>query len=209
MKTALKVWRQLFAVVFVTFVAQGALLAQEHPQTPSQKTKGAVDKFREAPTTLGKKFQGLTDAARAKLQQVLGRKPNADANRDSGDVNPPTGKTEPAAERFAPAGTRDPFLPFNLKTKANSQPRQNLSPLERFELGQLKIVGIVWDSKEPRAMVEDTAGLGYIVKVGTPIGNSEGKVKSIHRNEIIVEESYKDIHDAKRKRDVSMKLSTE
>ena len=84
-----------------------------------------------------------------------------------------------------------------------------MSPLERFELGQLKIVGVIWDLKEPRALIEDTAGLGYIVKVGTPIGSNDGRVKAIGRSEVIVEEFYEDSSGARRKRDVSMRLPTE
>jgi type IV pilus assembly protein PilP len=87
--------------------------------------------------------------------------------------------------------------------------RENLSPLERFDLGQLKIVGIVWDIKEPRAMIEDAAGLGYVVKIGTPIGSNDGKVKAIRRDHVIVEESYEDAYGARKRRDVSMKLLTE
>jgi Tfp pilus assembly protein PilP len=76
-------------------------------------------------------------------------------------------------------------------------------------LGQLKLVGVVWHVKEPNAMIEDSVGLGYIIKVGTPIGTNEGKVKAIKPNEVIVEEAYVDLFGAKKKRDVSMKLSVE
>ena len=106
-------------------------------------------------------------------------------------------------------GGRDPFRPMTLRTKVNTRARENLSPLERLDLSQLKVVGIIWDIKEPRAMVEDTAGLGYVVKVGTPIGSNDGTVKAIHRNQVIVEESTADIYGVRRKRDVNMKLATE
>ena len=122
---------------------------------------------------------------------------------------PPKKAETPAAARFSREGKRDPFRPITSKTNSASRPRENLSPLERVELGQLKVVGIVWDIKEPRAMVEDSAGLGYVVKVGTPIGSNEGKIKAIHRSEVVVEESYSDFYGAKKKRDVSMRLSTD
>jgi type IV pilus assembly protein PilP len=76
-------------------------------------------------------------------------------------------------------------------------------------LGQLKVVGIVWNMKEPQAMIEDTAGLGYVVRKGTAIGSNEGKVKAIQRDQIIVEENYEDAYGVQKKRDVSMRLSTE
>jgi Tfp pilus assembly protein PilP len=58
-------------------------------------------------------------------------------------------------------------------------------------------------------MVEDSAGLGYVIKVGTPIGNHDGKVKAIHRNEVVVEEFYSDDYGTRTKRDVGIKLLTE
>jgi len=98
---------------------------------------------------------------------------------------------------------------MTLRAKVVSRNRENLSPLERLDLGQLKIVGIVWDIKEPRAMVEDTSGLGYTVKVGTPIGSNDGKVKASHRNQIIIEEISADVYGQRKSRDVSMKLATD
>ena len=58
-------------------------------------------------------------------------------------------------------------------------------------------------------MIEDTSGLGYVVRNGTAIGSNQGKVKAIQRNRIIVEENYEDAYGVPKKRDVSMRLSTE
>jgi type IV pilus assembly protein PilP len=207
----LKVFGQLlFLAGFLSFAAWEIVSAQEEDfQTPAQKTKDAIGKFNKAPAAFGKALTDLKEAAGAKLKG-LGGKARTDAKAQSSDVGVPQKKSDAAAtEPFSPAGKRDPFRPTTLKAKVGSQPRENLSPLERFELGQLKVVGIVSDTKEARAMIEDTAGLGYIVKVGTPIGSSEGRVKAIHRNEVVVEESYADFHGTKKKRDVSMKLPTE
>jgi type IV pilus assembly protein PilP len=98
---------------------------------------------------------------------------------------------------------------MTLRTKANRPTRENLSPLERLELSQLKLVGIIWDTKDPRAMVEDNAGLGYVIKIGTPIGSHDGKVKAIHQAEVVVEEFYSDDYGARKRREVGMKLLTD
>lgn len=119
-------------------------------------------------------------------------------------------KTEPAEGlRVAPVGRRDPFRPITLNVRANVRRRENLSPLERYDLGQLNLVGIVWDIKEPTAMVEDTSGLGYVVKVGTLIGSNDGKVKEIKRDGLIIEEVFVDLYGAKKRREVSMRLAVE
>jgi len=185
------------------------LMAQDSLQTPSQKTKESVEKFNQAPATIGKAIQEMTEAAKAKLQGLVG-KSGAGEKAAAGDLDWKSKKAESAAgEHIAPQIKRDPFRPMSLRTKSNARPRANLSPLERFELGQLKVVGVVWDIKEPRAMIEDSAGLGYSVKVGTPIGSNEGIVKAIHRNGVVVEEWYEDFNGTRKKRDISMGLATE
>jgi type IV pilus assembly protein PilP len=111
--------------------------------------------------------------------------------------------------RSSSGGKRDPFRPLALKAKVSPRPQESLSPLERYEIGQLKLVGVVWDVEEPKAMVEDATGLGYIIKVGTPIGANEGKVKSIKPTEVVIEESYTDFYGARKSREISIKLLAE
>ena len=177
-------------------------------ETPSQKTKEAVDKLLRAPSAVSQSLQNLGNAARAKLQDAVTETKSMKANTDGSA--PAEQKSEPqSAGNFSTAGKRDPFRPFTLSTRTNSRPRENLSPLERYDLGQLRLVGIVWHIKEPTAMIEDSVGLGYIVKVGTPIGANEGKVRAIKPSEIVIEETYVDLYGAKKKREVNIKLSVE
>jgi len=193
----------------------GGGLAQESLRTPSDKTKEALEKFHNAPTSIGKTLQGLGEAAKDKLRQTLGGKPEAGGARaedkpERVDLEVP--QRAPQGDAPVPAlkaGSRDPFRPMSLRAKVTTRARENLSPLERLELSQLKVVGIIWDIKEPRAMFEDKAGLGYVIKVGTPIGSNDGTVKAIHRNQVVIEESTADIYGVPRKRDVTMNLATE
>ena len=202
--------RLSLAVAFLEVFARGTTMAQDSTQLPSQKTKDAVEKFGNAPATIGKAFQDMTDTVKNKRRQGLSVKAEPQDKASPGELDSQGKKAEaPAGVHVAPQINRDPFRPMNLRTKTPPRARENLSPLERFELGQLKIVGVIWDLKEPRALIEDTAGLGYIVKVGTPIGTNEGTVKAIGRSEVIVEEFYEDSSGARKKRDVSMRLPTE
>jgi type IV pilus assembly protein PilP len=193
-------------------VLLGNVAAQE--STPSQKTSDAIQKFTQTPKAISRSLEALTEAAKKTLQQAVGEKPATSSKATSDDLTTPPKQSErPAAARFSPDGRRDPFQPMTLRTKNSSRPRENLSPLERLDLGQISLVGIVWDEKEPKAVVEipeagDTAR-GYIVKIGTPIGTADGKIKGITRNEVIVEEFYTDTHGVKRTREVSKKLTTE
>jgi len=199
-----KIFAGLTVLTILLFPVKGRM--QEEKESPSQKTKEAIDKLKKAPEAIGKKLEALRDAVTTKLQGAGDDK----TQKAEEDLTVPKRKTsEPERPRYSPAGQRDPFRPMTLKTKVRSRPRESLSPLERYELGQLKLVGIVWDVKEPRAMVEDATGLGYIVQPGTLIGPNEGKVKAIKPAEVLIEESYIDFYGAKKSREVSMKLAAE
>lgn len=186
------------------------VIAQENIQTPSHNTKQAVEKLSKTPASIGKSLEALTGAANARLKEIIGDKPQVKAKVDLDDTSRLLRKTpEPEPSKHVRRANRDPFRPSSIQTRTVSPSRDNLSPLERLELGQLKVVGIVWDVKEPKAMIEDAAGLGYTVLIGTPIGGSEGKVKAITRNQVVVEESFQDFSGKKKTRDVLMRLSTE
>jgi type IV pilus assembly protein PilP len=190
--------------------AGGARGAEEAIRTPSDQMKDAVDKLNKSPATIGKSLQGLTDAAKAKLKQTFGSGAKTDTKAEPVDLNVPKKTPEtPASSRALKEGNRDPFRPITLNRRTNVRQRENLSPLERYELGQLKLVGIIWDIKAPTALVEDTSGLGYVVRVGTPIGANDGKVKMIRPDALLIEEEYIDLYGAKKKREVSMGLAVE
>jgi len=99
---------------------------------------------------------------------------------------------QPQAPPYNPAGRRDPFRPFTLDIRPEA--RTQLTPLQRYELGQLSVVGTVWELSPPRAMVEDSVGMGYIVTVGTPIGRNGGVVTAIEPQRVLVEERVLDFY---------------
>jgi Tfp pilus assembly protein PilP len=195
-------------VCTILLFAPGFTGAQEKLETPSQKTKEAVDKLLRAPSVVGKSLQDLSNAAKAKLQDAIAETKPTKANSD-GPAPAEQKSDSQSPVNSSTVGKRDPFRPFTLNTRFNNRLRENLSPLERYDLGQLRLVGVVWHVKEPSAMIEDSVGLGYIVKVGTPIGANEGKIRAIKPNEIIIEETYVDLFGAKKKREVNIKLSVE
>jgi type IV pilus assembly protein PilP len=109
---------------------------------------------------------------------------------------------------YDPAGKRDPFRPFILDLReANLE--EPLTPLQRYDLGQLTVVGVVWNVHPPRAMIEDSIGMGYIVTVGTPIGRQQGVVKAIEPHRIVVEERVIDFYGQEQTAQVTMELPTE
>jgi type IV pilus assembly protein PilP len=103
-------------------------------------------------------------------------------------------ETDADSYRYNPEGKRDPFLsPFYRKPE---QPllEEAQTPLQRFDLGQLKLVGVIMEEREPKALIEDSGGLGYIVTKGTPIGSKGGIIKAIEPRRVVVEEYEVDFY---------------
>jgi Tfp pilus assembly protein PilP len=183
-------------VVLFAFAQLG--LAQDEKSLPSQKTKQAVDAFNAAPAGVAKTLEALKQT----VQEKIGKgSPQSGTPADPLALPDRSDKAE--TPHYSSAGKRDPF---QAPMKTQPKRRENLSPLERFDIGQLNLVGVVWDLKDPRAMVEDSAGLGYIVRIGTPIGTNEGKIKQIKPAEVVIEESYIDFYGARKNRQVSMRI---
>ena len=110
---------------------------------------------------------------------------------------------------YSPAGKRDPFVPFlKVEPKDVRAGMDNVPPLQRYELAELKFVGVIWGPKAAYALVEDAEGKGYTVAVGTKIGRGGGVVVRILDGEILVKEERRDHDGAKVVRQSSMKLQS-
>jgi type IV pilus assembly protein PilP len=104
-------------------------------------------------------------------------------------------------------GRRDPFRPprVNQQTLAG----EARTPLQRYDIGQLRLVAIIYNATSPTAVVEDDAGLGYIVRVGTPIGANGGAIKAIEHGKVRVEEESIDFYGERQTSEVVLELAAE
>jgi type IV pilus assembly protein PilP len=102
---------------------------------------------------------------------------------------------------YTPSGKIDPFEPL-VKDESPQAPtttikpvkRERNSPLEKIDLGQLKLVAIIASGSGNRALVEETSGKGYVLKEGTFIGLNSGKVVGIALDKVLIEEEYEDAY---------------
>jgi len=106
------------------------------------------------------------------------------------DVYDPQGKLDP----FAPLFQEEQPEPIAVSPQKTEKPRRLLTPLERVDLSQLKLVAVIQAMSGDKAMVQDASGKGYIVKNGTYIGTSSGKIIEILADRIIVEEKVEDLY---------------
>jgi type IV pilus assembly protein PilP len=195
----------IHAAFIVTAINAGA---QTNAPATAAKPLEAIGKNARPAETAVKSKQ---DPFESKSDKQKGAPSENNSAATSGGASSAGDKKSEAPEglQLAPGRRRDPFRPITLNVRSNTRRRENLSPLELVEIGQLNLVGIVWGIKEPLAVIVDSAGVTYMVTVGTPIGSNDGTVKAIHRNQIVVEEFTDDIYGVRKKIDRSLNLATE
>ncbi|MCW5890670.1 MAG: pilus assembly protein PilP [bacterium] len=125
------------------------------------------------------------------------------------DAAPKARTPRPAAPRaddppYDATGRRDPFRP----PRATAIAGTTVTPLQRYEIGQLRLVAVIYDTNAPRAVVEDDAGLGYIIRVGTPIGPNGGQVRAIERGRVLVREESEDFYGEAQTAEVVLELTS-
>ena len=113
----------------------------------------------------------------------------------------PKGKVNP----FKPLVIEKPEAPVKPKGKIEEVP-PDATPLERIELDKLKLVAVVWNIPEPKGMVEDSTGKGYILIKGTAIGRHRGQVSRISAAGVVVTEKYEATPGNMKTREVTLKL---
>jgi len=105
--------------------------------------------------------------------------------------------------RYESIGLIDPFEPIIPKAGEGTG---ITSPLEQYSLDQLRLVAVIWGMPEPRAMIQDPQGRGFVVRKGTKMGKNQGVVIKILDGEITILEKYVDLLGKVKTNEVSMKL---
>ncbi|MBL7661845.1 pilus assembly protein PilP [bacterium] len=117
-------------------------------------------------------------------------------------INPNTMELEDFV--YDPTGKRDPFEPFDFSRRLDEEGK---TPLERYELGQLRLTAVLGDTGgSPRAIVEDESGRGYTVGTGAKIGKSGGTIVSIEKDRIKILETKVDFAGQETQNIKEMKL---
>lgn len=116
-------------------------------------------------------------------------------------------KKEEVEYSYNPAGKPDPFKPFIQLTPVKGASRKVLlTPLQRYEVSQLKLVAIISAPEGNVALVEDASGKGFFLKKGTLIGSNDGKVTKILKDKVVIEEVYQDVIGQTKQNEVTLNL---
>lgn len=93
---------------------------------------------------------------------------------------------------YDPAGRRDPFVPLMQVKKVVPTDDGPVTPLQTFEIGQLRLAGIVVGHAAPIAMIMVPGGKSYILKKGDKVGKNHGEVMDITQDGVFIKERYYD-----------------
>jgi len=107
---------------------------------------------------------------------------------------------------YNPSGKPDPFKPFIELAPVRSARTVPLTPLQKYDLSQLKLVAIISTPEGHVALIEDGTKKGYFLKKGTWIGKNDGKVTKILMDRVIVEEVYQDVFGQMKKNEIILML---
>jgi type IV pilus assembly protein PilP len=90
---------------------------------------------------------------------------------------------------------RDPFLPYAeyvpSPADGDGGPSRPMSPAQRFAIEELKLVGVMWDVKEPKALFQDPESEILTLGRDDSIGNRNGYIAAIREGEVVVVEAIR------------------
>ncbi|MFQ5543725.1 MAG: pilus assembly protein PilP [Nitrospiria bacterium] len=199
---------------------QNAALIENIPTTASSRLLISLRLEKCAFSILfGALFFVLMSSAFTEAQPPVDTTPLQKTPLPFAEESPPLdGSAPPALEReeeilleaglfeYDPKGRRDPFR--SLITSSTKHPRivKSLPPLQRREISDLRLIGIIWGFPGRRALIQMPDGKGYTVQTGTRIGINRGIVHQISESNLVIEELFLNIFNEPKKRLVVMEL---
>ena len=101
-------------------------------------------------------------------------------------------------------GRRDPFRSFQYEELTHTE--SQVGPLADYELSQLDVVAVVWDTKKARALIADPGGRAFVLHEGSQVGKNRGRVVAISDSSVSVRETYVDFEGQQSTKDVEMRI---
>lgn len=84
---------------------------------------------------------------------------------------------------------RDPFAPFQEFDPTGGAVAGPVLPLQRFDIDELKLVGVIWNVPNPKAMFTDPTNRVHILGKDDRIGRNNGYIAVIREGEVVIVET--------------------
>ncbi len=117
-------------------------------------------------------------------------------------------KVEKEVYAYEPKGRRDPFTSL-VEVKSTAKKQRGSSPVESFDVEEIKLIAIAWDRQQSYAMVTLPDNKSFTIRKGMTLGLYGGKVSEITRDTVIITEQVKDYKGQLKTKDTILKLRKE
>lgn len=153
----------------------------ETPETPEMPETSEIKEITDISKT-SKTQKAVDEPIENEKEKAVAEMTESDVSSGPDDLYNPVGRVNP----FMPLFKKEQVVKFiQKKTRKKRTP---LTPLEKLDLSQLMVKGIILANSGNRALVEDATGKGYVVATGTYMGIHAGRVSEILKDRVIVEE---------------------
>jgi len=153
--------------------------------------------------SLGCKDKTATD------NKPVAKKPAATSPASTATVQKEEPKVEKEIYVYDPQGRRDPFMSLVQVVKPKAQRKKGASPIEDFDVEEIKLIAIAWDNKQYYALVTLPDKKSYTIRKGMTLGLNNGKVMDITKNSVFIREQVKDYKGQPKSKDTILKLRKE
>ncbi len=151
----------------------------------------------------GCKGKGATD------KKPVVNKPAANTPAASATVQKEEPKVEKEIYVYDPKGRRDPFMSLVQTIKTKAQRKKGATPIENFDVDEIKLIAIAWDSKQYYALITMPDKKSYTIRKGMTLGLNNGKVTDITSDSVFIKEQVKDYKGQTKEKDTILKLRKE
>ncbi len=126
-------------------------------------------------------------------------------------VAAPKEEVKPEKEVYAyeQKGRRDPFLSLVQITKEKRKRVVGKKPIENFDVDEIKLVAILWDTKQYYALITLPDNKSYTIRKGMTLGLYGGTVEDITKDKVLIREHVKDYRGQMKTKDTILKLRKE
>jgi Tfp pilus assembly protein PilP len=167
----------------------GPAVTEEAVKTP-ESSEASEMTAPQAPAAIGSVRDSAPSEASVKVQQELLQSQFAYNPKILPDPFKPFIAPADAPPTVAAVGDEDlDLLP--------PEPQRPVTPLQKMRLSEVEagLKAIMWGPLGRRAVIEDASGKGYIVSVGTPVGEGNGVVTEIFNDHLVIQQEYWDKQD--------------
>ena len=118
-----------------------------------------------------------------------------------------SGQHKDGSYEYGGLARRDPFAPLVSKREAGKD--KGISPLETYDVNEIKVIAILWAKTKYYAVLSLPDGKAYTVTDGIKVGTRNGVISKIVKDSMVIKERVRDARGVMNPRDTVLRLRGE